>query len=223
MTRVIAIFLGMTTLLVGQEPTWTDWEKTIYSLGYQFGSDFKSRDVNLDPEIFMKGLKAGLAGESELNEDEMNKLRQQFFADMQKKQQEMAQKQATQNQLAAEAFLKENKEKAGVITTESGLQYRVITEGTGKAPTESDKVRVHYAGRLLDGAEFDSSIKRGQPAEFPVRGVIKGWQEALQLMKEGTKIEAYIPPELGYGNRGAPPRIPGNALLIFEMELLEVL
>jgi len=120
-------------------------------------------------------------------------------------------------------FFEENKLKEGVITTDSGLQYKVLAEGEGKQPGPTDLVRVHYAGRLLDGTEFDSSYKRGTPTEFPVNAVIKGWTEALQLMKEGTKLEVYIIPELGYGAQGAGGVIPPNAGLIFEVELIKVL
>ncbi len=123
---------------------------------------------------------------------------------------------------AAIEFLAENGKREDVTTTASGLQYKILTPGSGKSPTSSDVVRVHYAGRLLDGTEFDSSYARGTPAEFPVNGVIAGWTEALQLMQEGAKWELYIKPELGYGERGFPGAIPGNALLTFEVELLKV-
>ncbi|OKH18162.1 FKBP-type peptidyl-prolyl cis-trans isomerase [[Limnothrix rosea] IAM M-220] len=119
-------------------------------------------------------------------------------------------------------FLATNETKEGVVTTDSGLQYKVLIEGTGASPAATDVVCVHYAGRLLDGSEFDSSYKRGAPAEFPVNGVIKGWTEALQLMEEGSKWELYIAPELGYGEYGYPGVIPSNALLIFEVELIKV-
>lgn len=122
-----------------------------------------------------------------------------------------------------ETFFVENGQKTGVITTDSGLQYKVLQEGTGKTPKATDTVRVHYSGRLLDGTEFDSSYKRGEPIDFPVGAVIPGWVEALQLMKEGMKAEVYIKPELGYGAAGAGGVIPPNAALIFEVELLKVL
>jgi len=124
---------------------------------------------------------------------------------------------------SVDQFFQENAEKTGVITMDSGLQYKVLTEGTGKSPEATNVVRVHYAGRLLNGKEFDSSYKRGEPTEFPVNAVIPGWTEALQLMKEGMKIEVYIRPELGYGAAGAGGVIPPNAGLIFEVELIKVL
>ncbi len=124
---------------------------------------------------------------------------------------------------AGAEFLAANGKKSDVVTTASGLQYTVVTEGTGRSPKASDTVRVHYAGRLLDGTEFDSSHKRGQPAQFPVGGVIAGWTEALQMMKEGGKWTLFIPSDLAYGDRGYPGVIPGGALLTFEVELLKVL
>jgi FKBP-type peptidyl-prolyl cis-trans isomerase FklB len=119
-------------------------------------------------------------------------------------------------------FFEENKKKKNIQTTDSGLQYKVIKKGDGKTPNAVDVVQVHYAGRLLDGTEFDSSYKRNQPAEFPVSGVIMGWIEALQMMKEGSKWEVFIPPELGYGEQGAGGVIPPNAGLIFEVELIKI-
>jgi FKBP-type peptidyl-prolyl cis-trans isomerase len=141
---------------------------------------------------------------------------------MQQKQAAAKAKVASENLAKGKAFLEANKTKEGVKVTDSGLQYKVIEEGTGESPTASDKVRVHYRGRLVNGQEFDSSYKRGKPAEFPVTGVIKGWTEALQLMKEGAKWELYIPPELAYGTQDRPG-LPGNSTLIFEVELLDVL
>ncbi len=120
------------------------------------------------------------------------------------------------------AFLAKNKTVEGVIVTASGLQYKVIAEGTGESPNDSSTVSVHYTGKLLDGSEFDSSVKRGQPAEFPVRAVIPGWTELLKLMKTGGKVVAWIPSELAYGTYGRPPMIPGNSVLEFEVELLSV-
>lgn len=126
------------------------------------------------------------------------------------------------NQMQGETFLAANKTKSGVVTLPSGLQYKVITEGQGKQPTKSDTVTVNYAGTLIDGTEFDSSYKRGEPISFPVGGVIPGWTEALQLMKVGSTWELYIPAELAYGSRGAPPVIGPNQTLIFKVELLGV-
>ena len=126
------------------------------------------------------------------------------------------------NKQEANDFLAENSQKEGITTTDSGLQYRVIKAGDGKQPDSSQTVRVHYRGRLLDGSEFDSSYRRGTPAEFPVNAVIQGWVEGLQLMNEGSHFEFFIHPDLGYGERGAGNVIPANALLIFEVELIKV-
>jgi FKBP-type peptidyl-prolyl cis-trans isomerase FklB len=141
---------------------------------------------------------------------------------MREKQQNKNQIAAEKNKAEEEAFFAENKTKAGVITLESGIQYKVFESGNGKSPKISSTVETHYRGRLLDGTEFDSSFKRGQPASFAVTGVIKGWTEILQLMKEGDKWEVYIPSELAYGERGSAPVIGPNAALIFEMELIKV-
>ena len=119
------------------------------------------------------------------------------------------------------AFFEQNKTAEGVVTTASGLQYKVITEGTGATPGDSDIVKVHYTGTLLDGKEFDSSVKRGEPLEFPINAVIPGWTEMLKLMKVGEKVTAWIPSDLAYGPFGRPPQIPGNSMLIFEMELID--
>ena len=127
------------------------------------------------------------------------------------------------HKVRGEEFLKLNKKKDGVQVTASGLQYKVVKMGAGKKPKKDDTVRVHYKGTLIDGVEFDSSYKRGQPIEFPLNRVIKGWTEGLQLMKEGSKYIFYIPSELGYGKRGAPPRIPGDSTLVFDIELLKVI
>ena len=126
------------------------------------------------------------------------------------------------NKKEGEEFLAKNREKEGVITLESGLQYKVIKEGNGPTPTVANKVKTHYRGRLIDGTEFDSSYKRGQPATFPVTGVIKGWTEALLLMNVGSKWELYIPYDLAYGEQGRPPKIPPASTLIFEIELLGI-
>jgi FKBP-type peptidyl-prolyl cis-trans isomerase FklB len=142
---------------------------------------------------------------------------------MRAKAEEEQNKKAEENRQAGEAFLAQNKSQAGVMTTPSGLQYKVITEGTGPKPTLADQVKAHYAGRLVNGKEFDSSYKRGEPATFPLGGVIRGWQEGLQLMSVGSKYELYVPGDMGYGPGGFPPDIGPNEVLIFEVELLEII
>ena len=147
---------------------------------------------------------------------------QRFQQFMMERQQKMQKELADKNLKDAEKFLEENKKKEGVITTASGLQYKIITKGNGKIPTAQDTVVAHYRGTLIDGTEFDNSFKRNEPATFPVSGVIKGWQEILQLMPVGSKWEVYIPPQLAYGEQGAGQVIPPNAALIFDIELISI-
>ena len=199
-----------------------DMEKVSYSIGVQLGQNFKQQDVDIRIESFVRGLKDALTGgKLELTEQQIQQLMASFSQQMRAKQQEKQKAEAAKNLTAGKAFLETNKSKEGVKVLPSGLQYKIIKQGTGKSPTAEDKVKTHYRGTLIDGTEFDSSYKRNQPAEFAVKGVIKGWTEALQLMKEGDKWELYIPPELAYGERGNR-NIPGNSTLIFEVELLEI-
>ena len=200
----------------------TEMDKVSYIIGTQIARNFKSQDVEVNLDTLLLGLKDGLAGkELLLTQDEMQQIYTNFQQQMMAKQTAKRTKEAAENLTKGKAFLEQNKAKEGVKVLPSGLQYKVITEGTGKIPTADDKVKTHYQGTLLDGTEFDSSYKRNQPAEFGVKGVIKGWTEALQLMKEGAKWELYIPADLAYGERGRPG-IPPNAVLIFQIELLEI-
>lgn len=197
-------------------------EKESYSLGYQFGQNMKGQGVDLDLEIYASGIRDALGGtDPQLGQDEMRatvaELQKRLAAARQKEIKEMADKHLADGM----AFLEENKKKDGVVTLPSGLQYKVLAEGAGKTPKATDTVTVNYRGTLIDGKEFDSSYKRGQAATFPVGGVIRGWTEALQLMKEGSKWQIVIPPQLAYGERGGGP-IPPNSTLIFEVELLSV-
>jgi len=197
-------------------PLDTEMQKVSYIIGTQIAGNLRKANIEVNVDSLAQGIKDALEGNKlKLSQAEMKTVYGAW-------QQKMKQKQASENLAKGKAFLEANKTKEGVKVTDSGLQYKVIEKGTGENPTTSDKVRVHYRGRLVNGQEFDSSYKRGKPAEFPVTGVIKGWTEALQLMKEGAKWELYIPPELAYGTR-ARPGLPGNSTLIFEVELLEVL
>lgn len=199
-----------------------DMEKVSYAIGAQLGQNFKQQEVDIRLEPFIRGIKDALSGGNlELTEQQIQQLMMNFGQQMRMKQQEKQKAEAAKNLVAGKDFLEKNKTKEGVKVLPSGLQYKILKEGTGKTPTAEDKVKTHYKGTLIDGTEFDSSYKRNQPAEFAVKGVIKGWTEALQLMKEGSKWQLYIPPDLAYGERGNR-NIPGNSTLIFEVELLEI-
>jgi FKBP-type peptidyl-prolyl cis-trans isomerase len=206
----------------------TQDQKISYLLGMDNGKNIQSMDIDIDIAAFQKGLQDGLTNaDPQLSEDQIAEAIAAFEAQMNAKREEMQQVQQQQTQAQAEAnlaegsaFLTENGAKEGVVTTDSGLQYKVLVAGSGAIPTADSTVEVHYAGRLLDNTEFDSSIKRGVPAQFGVTQVIAGWTEALQLMPEGSKWELYIPANLAYGPGGTGPIGP-NATLIFEVELLQ--
>lgn len=194
-------------------------DKLSYTLGVQVGQDFKSRGVDMNTDAFVMAVKDMLDGkEPRLSRDEMQAAMDAFRVELNEK----FKKKAVENKTKGEAYLKENKSKKGVTELPSGLQYRVIKTGTGKKPELNDKVSVHYRGTLITGKEFDSSIARGQPATFPVSGVIKGWQDVLQLMPVGSKWEVVIPAALAYGERGAGGDIGPNETLVFEIELLDI-
>jgi FKBP-type peptidyl-prolyl cis-trans isomerase FklB len=194
-------------------------EKMSYIIGMDIGNNLKKQGIDIDTNIFIKGIKDAFTNaKSLLSEQEIRETMTAFQKEMQAKQEEIGKK----NKKEGEAFLAENKKKEGVKTLPSGLQYKVIKAGTGKKPKLTDTVTAHYRGTLIDGTEFDSSYKRGQPTSFSVSGVIPGWTEALQLMEEGTKWELFIPPNLAYGERGAGGMIGPNATLIFEVELVSI-
>ena len=201
----------------------TDKDKTSYSMGVATGTQMKRQSIDVDVDIFAKGLKDSISGgKLQMTEQEIQETLKTFQQALAAKQAEKTKQLADSNRKEGEAFLAENKKKEGVKTLPSGLQYKMLTEGSGKMPKETDTVTTHYRGTLLDGTEFDSSFKRGQPASFPVNGVIKGWTEALQLMKEGSKWQLFIPSDLAYGERGAGGQIGPNATLIFEVELISI-
>ena len=198
-------------------------DKLSYSMGAETGKAFKKHDVSVNPQAFSQGLTDALTGNKmALSDDEMHQALQNFQKESVDKMQTQMKEQGTGNQKKADDFLAANKDKAGVITTESGLQYKVVDAGKGASPTDNDVVTVNYEGTHISGDVFDSSYKRGQPATFPVSGVIQGWQEALKLMKPGATWELYIPPGLAYGERGAPGTIGPNELLIFKVNLISV-
>ena len=199
------------------------YTKVSYAIGHQMGKNFKKDDLEINMDYFFAGVTDAMQGTSKYDEAVLQKVMRDFQNVYRQRMAAKQEKALKKNLEEANAFLEKNKTNEGVMSTESGLQYKVLTAGTGRQPKASDKVKVHYKGTTLDGQEFDSSYKRGQPASFALNGVIKGWTEGVQLMKEGAKWTFYIPPGLAYGTRGSGAKIPPNAALIFEIELLEVL
>lgn len=196
----------------------SDQQKASYAIGRQIGENMKSQSVTVDITSLSAGLEDALGGkESRLKPDEMQAAMAKFQESVMKKRQDETEK----SRKAGQEFLEKNKAKSGVKVTSSGLQYEVVKEGTGKMPKDTDTVKVHYTGTLIDGTKFDSSVDRGEPAEFPVGGVIPGWTEALKLMKVGSKWKLAIPSELAYGAQGRPG-IPPDSVLLFDVELLEI-
>jgi len=188
-----------------------------YMLGLSVGHSIKSQDIpDINPALIAKGIDAVMHNDSTISEKEINLFLNNYFR-------QLMEKKGQKSLEEGKAFLEANKSKEGVKVTPSGLQYKVLVEGTGKTPTKENKVKCHYKGTLINGDEFDSSYKRGQPAEFSLGGMIPGFTEGLQLMKEGGKYQLFIPSELAYGAQGASQKIGPNSVLIFEVELLEVL
>ncbi len=208
-------------------------EKQSYALGMDLGNQLRKMSVDLDPVLFGQGLKDALSGNKTLlTEEQVRAAIAELQADIKKRVAEAKKGvptdpaevalMAAYNQRAGETFLAENKKKEGVVTLPSGLQYKVIQAGAGRKPTDADTVECNYRGTFVNGVEFDSSYKRNQPATLPVKGVIKGWTEALQLMPVGSKWQLFIPPQLAYGEKGAGTAIGPNATLIFDLELLAI-
>lgn len=196
----------------------SDEARYSYAVGHQIGRNMKSQDLKIDTKAFVTAMKQTLEGKDlQMTEKEMREAMRKMSEMRRTKRMEKAQG----NKKQGTEYLAKNKSKEGVKVTATGLQYRVLKEGEGAKPKKEDTVKVHYKGTLIDGTEFDSSYKRNRPAEFPVQAVIPGWTEALQLMPVGSKWELVIPSELGYGEMGNP-KIPGNSVLIFEVELLDI-
>lgn len=221
--RLIAVLgvLFLVSQVYGQEKLVlkNQKEKVSYIIGMDIGSNLKKQLIDVDPNIFARGIKDALSGEKPLlTEQEIQETMAVFQREMMVKQADVAKK----NRAEGEAFLAENKKKEGVKSLPSGLQYKVIKAGTGKKPKLTDTVTAHYRGTLINGKEFDSSYKRGQPVNFQVSGVIPGWTEALQLMEEGAKWQLFIPSNLAYGEQGAGRDIGPSMALIFEVELISV-
>jgi FKBP-type peptidyl-prolyl cis-trans isomerase len=190
-------------------------DKASYALGLNIGKQLKQIDAEIDLDTYLRGLKDGMAGKTNTLSDE------EVRTTIMTWQQGMRTRSAEKKKKEGEAFLAENKKKEGVMVTPSGLQYKILTRGTGPVPTTNDTAVCHYRGTLTDGTEFDSSYKRGEPSSFPVTGVIKGWTEALLMMPKGSKWQLVIPSDLAYGDRGNP-RIPGGSVLLFDIELVDI-
>jgi FKBP-type peptidyl-prolyl cis-trans isomerase FklB len=193
-------------------------DKVSYSIGLNIGFSMAKENVDVNADALASGIRDALAGKPQMTEDQVKATMSSFEKDMQDKMTTKGKEAAA----AGDKFLAENKSKPGMKATASGLQYKVLKEGSGATPKATDRVKVNYRGTLIDGTEFDSSYKRGEPLTLPVNGVIKGWSEALQMMKVGSKYQLFIPASLAYGERGAGAQIPPNSALIFEVELLDI-
>ena len=221
---VLGFVLLVSQVSAEEKPVLKDQkDKVSYSIGMNIGNNLKKQAIDVNPDALVYGIKDALSGGKALiTEQEVNDTLMAFQKEMASKQSERLKELGEKNKKEGEAFLAENKKKEGVITLPSGLQYKVIKEGTGETPKLTDTVTTNYRGTLIDGTEFDSSYRREQPATFPVKGVIAGWTEALQLMKVGSKWQLFIPSNLAYGERGAGRDIGPNATLIFDVELLPI-
>lgn len=202
-------------------PFKTDVEKASYCVGMSIAHNWKRQGVEFDTDAVARGLKDVMAEKALVTEEEARETLMAYQQVLRAKMEEKRRVDAEKNKAAGEKFLAENKAKPGIVTLPSGLQYKIITEGKGESPKAADSVTVNYKGTLIDGIEFDSSYKRGEPASFPVGGVIRGWTESLQLMKPGAKWQLFIPSELAYGEN-APPNIGPNSTLLFDVELISV-
>lgn len=229
MKKLIITVLGLSTALwlcaADEDPFKSKKERVSYMLGMNYGKQIKQGEVDVDFDLFLKGLKdASTGGKLLLTEEQGKEIMQGLSQELRAKQIEKQKAEGEKNQKAGEAFLAENKKKEGVVTTASGLQYKVETKGTGKIPTSNDTVACHYRGTLLDETEFDSTYKRGQPMDFGFQRLTKGWTEALLMMPVGSKWKLFIPSELAYGERGRPGvvPIPPNSMLRFDIELMDI-
>ena len=220
---ILCIALAASPALAGEKRELkTQKDKVSYAIGLDMGNNLKKNELDVDADVLAAAIKDVLSnGKPLMTDQEAKETLMALQKDIQAKQLEKNKALGEKNKKEGDAFLAKNKKQEGVKTLSSGLQYKVITDGKGKSPKASDTVTVNYAGTLIDGTEFDSSYKRGQPATFPVGGVIKGWTEALQLMKEGSKWRLVIPADLAYGEQGRPG-IPPNSVLIFEVELVSI-
>ena len=219
----LALVLIVTSVSAEDKPDLsTQKQKVSYAIGVNLGSSFQKEELDIDQKALVQGLSDAMAGKPAMDQSEVQATLTKFQQEMMAKQQAKLQVEGDKNLKDGEAFLAANAKKDGVKTTASGLQYKVLKSGNGASPAASDTVKVNYEGTLIDGTVFDSSIKRGEPASFPVNRVIPGWTEALQLMKVGDKWQVFIPAKLAYGERSPSPSIPPNSTLIFDVELLSI-
>ncbi len=217
-----ALALGTSGALAATKLS-SEKDKVSYMIGYQIGSNFKRDGLDVDMNMVLNGMKEANSGvASPLNAEESQKLMTDLQKNLQAKAETKQKTDGEKNSKEGKAFLEENAKKKDIVKLPSGMQYKELTAGKGDSPKATDTVKTHYRGTLINGTEFDSSYKRGQPATFPVNGVIKGWTEALQLMKPGSKWQLFIPAELAYGEGGAGESIGPNSTLIFEVELLSI-
>lgn len=201
----------------------TDMDRVSYAIGYDIGRSIQGEQIEgLDLDVMFRGMKDAATGEGVMTDDEMMEALMKFQQDMMDRQQREARERGENNLSEGRIFLDMNAQREDVNVTSSGLQYRVVEEGSGPRPGPTSEVTVHYRGTLIDGTEFDSSFSRGEPASFPLNRVIPGWTEGLQLMREGATYEFFIPSELGYGERGTQGLIGPNAVLIFEVQLISI-
>ncbi|MEE4380208.1 MAG: FKBP-type peptidyl-prolyl cis-trans isomerase [Candidatus Competibacteraceae bacterium] len=222
LTAASLLATGLCSTVLAQELD-TEQKKLSYVIGMEIGSSLKSGGADVDFAILSRAIEDMLTGKEPLiTAEEAQTIKQAYFQKVQEQRASEAKVAGEKNRAEGDAFLAKNKDAEGVVTTDSGLQYQVIKEGEGAKPKATDQVTVNYKGTLIDGTEFDSSYKRGQPATFPVTGVIPGWTEALQLMSVGSTYRLFIPSELAYGERGAGGAIGPNAVLIFEVELMDI-
>ncbi|MCB1127323.1 MAG: FKBP-type peptidyl-prolyl cis-trans isomerase [Verrucomicrobiae bacterium] len=221
--RVLPLLFVSASLIATEKPE-SEADKIRYSLGVDLGKNLGAMGQKVNVKMFAAGLQDAVAGgELALSEDEIGLAIRTFQVEAREAAMKKMQEELVVAKEQGLAYLAENAKKEGVVQLPSGLQYKVLKKGEGAKPEPTDKVRVHYTGRLIDGTVFDSSVDRGQPAEFGLNQVIRGWTEGVGLMSVGAKYELVIPSNLAYGDRGAPPRIPGGSTLVFEVELLDIL
>lgn len=201
----------------------TQKAKLSYALGMNVGAGMKSQSLDIDPDVFARALKDVFSGaKPQMTEEQVKAVLTQTQQEMKQKQEAKMHEEGAANKKQGDAFLAANKGKDGVVTLPDGLQYKILTAGTGPKPTATDSVVCNYKGTLINGTEFDSSYKRGKPVTFPVNGVIKGWQEALPLMTVGSKWQLFVPADLAYGDHAMSPELGPNSTLIFEVELISI-